>query len=110
MTTRPNAASSCERSATNGSCTENRSAAREAAPTLLAQKGHGHDMRHELERSPTEKLIIEDTEYKGHNLVTLRIYFLSKEDEWLPTKKGVTFRRDQLDEVLEALNKIKEQS
>jgi len=64
-------------------------------------------MRTELERSETEKLIIESTEFKGHDLVTLRIYFLSKEDEWLPTKKGVTFRLDQLDDVLEALTKIK---
>jgi len=65
-------------------------------------------MRFEFERSETEKLIIEDSEYKGRELVSLRIYFLSKEDEWLPTKKGVTFRRDQLDEVLEALKKIQQ--
>ncbi len=64
-------------------------------------------MRFELERSPTEKLVIEDTEYRGHNLVSLRIYFLSDEEKWLPTKKGVTFRREQLDEVLDALQKIK---
>ena len=64
-------------------------------------------MRTELERSETEKLIIESSEFKGRELVTLRIYFLSKENEWLPTKKGVTFRREQLDDVLEALNKIK---
>ena len=64
-------------------------------------------MRVELERSPTEKLIIESSEYKGHDLVSLRIYFLSREEEWLPTKKGVTFRRDQLDEVITALNQIK---
>ncbi len=64
-------------------------------------------MRFELERSETEKLIIEDSEYKGHELVTLRIYFLSKEEEWLPTKKGVTFRRDQLDEVIDKLTQIK---
>jgi hypothetical protein len=65
-------------------------------------------MKFELERSPTEKLIIEDSNYKGHDLVSLRIYFLSKEEQWLPTKKGVTFRLDQLDEVLEALQKIKD--
>ena len=65
-------------------------------------------MRFEFERSETEKLIIEDSEYKGRELVSLRIYFLSKEDEWLPTKKGVTFRREQLDEVLEALKKIQQ--
>jgi hypothetical protein len=64
-------------------------------------------MRFEMERSETEKLIIESSEFKGRDLVSLRIYFLSKEQEWLPTKKGVTFRRDQLDEVLDALNKIK---
>lgn len=63
-------------------------------------------MRIEIERSPTERLIIESSEYKGHDLVTLRIYFLSREEEWLPTKKGVTFKREQLGEVLEALNKI----
>jgi hypothetical protein len=63
-------------------------------------------MRFELERNETERLIIESSEYKGRELVSLRIYFLSKENEWLPTKKGVTFRRDQLDEVLEALKKI----
>jgi len=64
-------------------------------------------MRFELERSSTEKLVIENKEYKGHDLVSLRIYFLSNEEEWLPTKKGVTFRREQLDDVLKALNKIK---
>ena len=63
-------------------------------------------MRFEIERSPTEKLIIESSEYKGHDLVTLRIYFLSREEEWLPTKKGVTFKKEQLDEVLKSLNKI----
>lgn len=63
-------------------------------------------MRFELERNETERLIIEDSEYKGHQLVGMRIYFLSKEDEWLPTKKGVTFRRDQLEEVIGMLQKI----
>jgi len=66
-------------------------------------------MRFELERSETEKLIVESSDYKGHELVSLRIYFLSKENEWLPTKKGVTFRRDQLDEVIGFLGKIKDE-
>jgi lipopolysaccharide/colanic/teichoic acid biosynthesis glycosyltransferase len=64
-------------------------------------------MRFELERSDTEKLVIEGSQYKGLDLVSLRIYFLSKDEEWLPTKKGVTFRREQLDEVLGFLNQIK---
>jgi len=66
-------------------------------------------MRTELVRSETEKLIIENSEYKGHELISLRIYFLSKEDERLPTKKGVTFKLEQIDEVLDALNGIKKE-
>lgn len=63
-------------------------------------------MRFEIERNETERLMIEDSEYKGHQLVSMRIHFLSKEDEWLPTKKGVTFKREQLDEVIGMLQKI----
>ena len=40
-------------------------------------------MRFELERSDTERLVIESSNYKGHDLVSLRIYFLSKEEEWV---------------------------
>lgn len=64
-------------------------------------------MRLELERSQTEKLIIEDTEFKGRQLINFRIFFLADNEEWLPTKKGVTIRRDQLDEVIGFLNKIR---
>lgn len=63
--------------------------------------------RFELNRSAAEKLIIEESEYKGHDLVSLRIYFLSDDESWLPTKKGVTFKREQLDDVLNALKQIK---
>jgi len=64
-------------------------------------------MRFELEKNPTEIIVIEDTEFKGRQLVQLRIHFLADEDKWLPTKKGVSFRRDQLDEVIDALTKIR---
>jgi hypothetical protein len=64
-------------------------------------------MRFELERSQTEKLVIEASEFKGRQLINLRIFFKADNDEWLPTKKGVTFRREQLDEVIEYLKKIK---
>ena len=65
-------------------------------------------MRFELERSQTEKLVIEASEFKGRQLINLRIFFKADNDEWLPTKKGVTFRREQLDEVIGYLNKIKD--
>ena len=64
-------------------------------------------MRVEIDRSPTEKLIIENSEYKGHKLVSLRIYYLSADEEWLPTKKGVTVKVEQFGELMDALDKIK---
>ena len=64
-------------------------------------------MRFEFDRSPTEKLIIERSNYKGHDFVNLRIYYLADEDEWRPTKKGVTIRWEQLDDVVKALEQIK---
>lgn len=88
MPTGRNGFSSCARSATNG-------------------KRKRRMKRFEMERSATERLIIEESEYKGHQLVSLRIYFLSDTQEWLPTKKGVTFKREQLDEVVGYLNQIK---
>ena len=63
--------------------------------------------RYEFDRSPTEKLVVEESEYKGHPFVSLRIYYMSGEDEWLPTKKGVTFKREQLDDIIKALQQIK---
>jgi hypothetical protein len=69
----------------------------------------GPPMRFELERSQTEKLVIEASEFKGRQLINLRIFFKADNDEWLPTKKGVTFRREQLDEVIGYLNKIKDE-
>jgi hypothetical protein len=69
-------------------------------------------MRFELERNPTEKVVIEDTEFKGHQLIQLRIHFLADaegdEEKWLPTKKGVSFRRDQLDDVIKYLTQIRD--
>ncbi len=65
-------------------------------------------MRFELERNPTEKIFIEASEFKGRQLINLRIYYLSSDEEWLPTKKGVTFRRDQLEEVIGFLQQLHE--
>ncbi|MCF7801857.1 MAG: transcriptional coactivator p15/PC4 family protein [Candidatus Marinimicrobia bacterium] len=44
----------------------------------------------ELERSETEKLVIQAKEFKGRNYIDFRIYFLADEDQWRPTQKGVT--------------------
>ena len=44
----------------------------------------------ELERSETEKLVIQSKDFKGHQYIDFRIYYLADEEEWRPTQKGVT--------------------
>lgn len=44
----------------------------------------------EIERSETEKVIIQVKEFKGRTYVDFRIHYLADEDEWRPTQKGVT--------------------
>jgi len=44
----------------------------------------------ELERTETEKLVIQAKDFKGHQYIDFRIYYLADEDQWRPTQKGVT--------------------
>ena len=44
----------------------------------------------ELERTETEKLVIQAKGFKGHQYIDFRIYYLADEDQWRPTQKGVT--------------------
>ncbi len=44
----------------------------------------------EIERSETEKVIVQVKEFKGRTYVDFRIHYLADEDEWRPTQKGVT--------------------
>ena len=44
----------------------------------------------EIERSETEKILIQVKEYRGRTYVDFRIHYLADEDEWRPTQKGIT--------------------
>ncbi|MBP7238521.1 MAG: transcriptional coactivator p15/PC4 family protein, partial [Petrotogaceae bacterium] len=45
---------------------------------------------YEIQRNPTEKLIIQKNEFKGKEYIDIRIFY-EDEGEYKPTKKGVTF-------------------
>jgi hypothetical protein len=63
-----------------------------------------------IERNATEELQIAINEYKGKKYVDLRIYYTTDEgDNWNPTKKGITVPPDKIDDVIEALEKAKEE-
>ncbi len=61
----------------------------------------------EIERSKTERLRVEVSNYRGVDFVSIRIYYLADNGEWRPTKKGVTVKPEKIDELVGFLNKSK---
>ena len=63
-----------------------------------------------IERSDTEQLQISVSEYKGRSYLNMRIFYTTDEGEnWLPTKKGVTFAPEQLDLLEEAIQAARQE-
>jgi len=62
----------------------------------------------EIERSDTEKLVVELSNYKGRDFVSARIYYLADNGEWRPTKKGITVKPEKVDELIALFQQIKD--
>lgn len=62
----------------------------------------------EIERSETELLRVECSNYRGRDFLSVRIYYLADNGEWRPTKKGITVKPDKVDELIDLLNQAKE--
>jgi len=56
----------------------------------------------ELERREGEKLILSKRTFKGQAYIDLRIFYKNDGGEWLPTKKGVSLRPEQVSDVAKA--------
>ena len=55
-------------------------------------------------RSETEIIRVSTRKYKGIEYVDLRVFFKDKQtDEYRPTKKGLTIKKDQIHEVAKAV-------
>lgn len=62
-----------------------------------------------IQRNPTEQLQISVSTYKGNQYLNMRIFYTTDDGQnWLPTKKGVTFGKDALNTLEEAVQKAKE--
>jgi len=49
---------------------------------------------------------ISENEYRDRKYIDIRQYYKDREGEFRPTKKGVTFSPDLLDDVIESLQEI----
>jgi hypothetical protein len=67
-----------------------------------------------IERSEADKLVLAVREYAGKRYLDARVHFRGEDGEWRPTKKGVTFRRGELDRIAKGLEQaaaiLREQS
>lgn len=60
----------------------------------------------EFQKNAVEKVRGAFREYKGRNLIDLRIYYQDEAGEWLPTKEGIALTVEQWPELREALAKL----
>jgi hypothetical protein len=54
-----------------------------------------------------DKIIVTVKEFKGKQYIDLRTYFENDQGEWLPTKKGISLTPDNVDDMIEFLQKAK---
>ena len=57
-----------------------------------------------VKKNNRESIVISQTEFKGNDLVDIRIFFTNKGGELSPTKKGITVRLENLDELVATLS------
>ena len=75
---------------------------RRAFSVLLEKMGIIQD----IPRGPTEILRVEISEFRGQNLLNIRIWYLEAQSgEFRPTQRGVALRPDQYDALKEAILK-----
>jgi hypothetical protein len=54
-----------------------------------------------------DKIIVALKEFKGKEYIDIRTYFENDNGDWIPTKKGVTFSPESLDEMIDILKSAK---
>jgi hypothetical protein len=47
--------------------------------------------------------------FKGRKFVDCRVYWLDGQDEWKPGKKGIALNKQTIDEVIEALQRARDE-
>ncbi len=63
-----------------------------------------------VDKNSGERIEVRAAEYKGHPYIDIRTYWRTGDDEeWRPSKKGVTLRPGLVGDLIEALRKAREE-
>ena len=62
-----------------------------------------------IRKNAREELRIERQEYRGHDMINLRVWFDDGTGEYRPGKQGIAFKAELLMDVLDALASVSDQ-
>jgi hypothetical protein len=65
-------------------------------------------MRHlgTVQKNSREEISIDLEEFRGFEIINIRVWFEADDGEMRPSKKGLAFRRELLPEILAALGQV----
>lgn len=62
----------------------------------------------EIEKNQQKVIRVSTDNFKGQDVVDIRTFFIPPgKDDYFPSLKGVNFKRDKLNELIEILQRIK---
>ncbi len=59
----------------------------------------------QIPKNGREEFRVSQDDFQGHDLINIRVFFISKDGEMLPGKQGVAFKVELLPEFIDALSK-----
>lgn len=58
-------------------------------------------MRFEIAKNKGDKIVIEPTTYRNHDLIAVRVHWFDhKTQQWFPSKRGLTLKPEQWQQIL----------
>ena len=63
----------------------------------------------EFNKNSTEVVKVQLTEFDGQQLLDVRVWAVRQGKEYVPTKKGITLRVEQIDDLKEAIDMAAEE-
>jgi hypothetical protein len=61
-----------------------------------------------MEKNSQEEIRFSLQEYRGTDLIDIRVYYGSGSDDMIPTKKGISIPLELFEEFMKQLGKVKE--
>ena len=62
-----------------------------------------------IRKNALETIIVRTDQFHGYDVVDIRIHYFSPDGKYLPSKKGITVRKDILDKLIDALIQVRDE-